>query len=882
MIAHREPANLVRLGVGLSQLYERSNSSDHLDEAASLLREARQSSVNVSDVEGFDELLISLGRAYLHQYRQTRERLALDNAIDLANEALELPPGDNPERAAPISLLHLALAEKGKQVEPRSDIASLDDKIRLAQEALGLFSEEHPQYIQVLIDLDWLLYERYKLSGDAAYLKNSVRHSQKALQLCPKNHPKYVTLLLSSANSSIEHFIETDDIVALEEVLLEADEALEHLPYDHPDRPEMLSTISSLYNNRFRHKGNLDDLEDSIRVAEEALGLCPKEHPNRATALESLIPVLYNRYRQTGDNGALEEATRFARESLELYPKGHLSRAGSVANLAICMTEVYQLGGNLSVLQDAIGFASEWLELIPPGLPGRFAALSNLAVLLVESHRKTEDLATIENAIRLFREAVNLCPKQHVDSAIISGNLAGALEDHFDITGDSESLREVLPLRQLILRLSAPGDPSRFQYHLNLARLHWRRGSPFFNLSTAIVYAGDAISDVYGTPRERMRQIPEHLHAIESGLLRLSTSTAVSKSWMSSSRNLSRLSARSSNSSGVNTAELRVSLLNVYRQIIELIPRVAYFGLDLKTRLIELAESEHLGAAAALHALILGEPEEAVELLEGARAVFWSQALHLRSSLGILPPDVSAKLTELFRDLEKGSHIPRARGNQIPSIPAWRDQDLVERRRKSLEAEKLIHNLRQTPGFERFLLVQPYSVLAKAAAKGPVIVLVAHTDVCEAIVITSAAGAIQHIPLPDCNLGDLRELGMRVKDSNLRSSTQTQDGSDEPGRPAKVFKPGQSKSKLDTYNSHSRVCQSNGEEILAELWHRIVKPIMGLLGLRVSVLNIRIWRLPKSLTSRIIEGQGSQTRPSALVCDGSFCLLATSRGRKLL
>ena len=85
-------------------------------------------------------------------------------------------------------------------------------------------------------------------------------------------------------------------------------------------------------------------------------------------------------------------------------------------------------------------------------------------------------------------------------------------------------------------------------------------------------------------------------------------------------------------------------LLGDYIATAGLLPRVAYFGLDIGSRLRALADADKLAVNGAAHALILEQPQLAIELLEQGRAVFWSQHLRLRTAFDALPSQLHQEL----------------------------------------------------------------------------------------------------------------------------------------------------------------------------------------------------------------------------------------------
>ena len=112
------------------------------------------------------------------------------------------------------------------------------------------------------------------------------------------------------------------------------------------------------------------------------------------------------------------------------------------------------------------------------------------------------------------------------------------------------------------------------------------------------------------------------------------------------------------------------SAVEGYTAAIELLPLVAWHGLDQATREHHLREWAGLASDAAAAAVAAGRPAQAVELLEAGRSMLWTQASHLRQDLAALQehaPDLAAVLEASRAILNKPLHqCARSRGY------AWR------------------------------------------------------------------------------------------------------------------------------------------------------------------------------------------------------------------
>lgn len=102
------------------------------------------------------------------------------------------------------------------------------------------------------------------------------------------------------------------------------------------------------------------------------------------------------------------------------------------------------------------------------------------------------------------------------------------------------------------------------------------------------------------------------------------------------------------------------SALEAYQGAIRFLPLVSMLVSSIKSRrkLFATKLDPHLPNDAAACAIRMGALEQAVELLEEGRAVFWSQALKLRTPLDDLRqvhPDLAQGLQDVSQALERSS-----------------------------------------------------------------------------------------------------------------------------------------------------------------------------------------------------------------------------------
>jgi hypothetical protein len=208
------------------------------------------------------------------------------------------------------------------------------------------------------------------------------------------------------------------------------------------------------------------------------------------------------------------------------------------------------------------------------------------------------------------------------------------------------------------------------------------------------------------------------------------------------------------------------SALEAYHTAIEFLPRLAMVGLDLQSRQQALMSgTDGLARDAAACAICSGQYDQAVELLESGRGVFWSQALQLRSSttdLSEVAPELEKELRHISFALEQGSLWDVSRNmSHSPQKVMSMEKEASHYHHLNDQWLATLHKVRQLDGFQDFLRPSRLSALQGAVADGSVVVLNASKTGCAALVLTTTG--VQHVPLPDLSLNQVIELTKLIR-----------------------------------------------------------------------------------------------------------------------
>ncbi|THH14418.1 hypothetical protein EW146_g5907 [Bondarzewia mesenterica] len=780
---------MYNLGMLLISRFQKTGQLVDLEDSVSLLRDTLK--LFPDHHPGRPSSLNDLAGALSMLYRQTGQLIVLEEAISLHREVLQLRPVSHPYR--PSSLDHLASA-LSTRFDQTGNLEDLEEAVSLHRQALELLPARHHNRSDWLNNLANALEIRFRQTGHLEDLVEAVSFNRQALELRPAPHLHRSGSLNNLAGALQTQFFQTGQLSDLEEAVLLHRQALELRLARHPDRPYSLNNLASALLTHFRQTGQLSDLEEAVSLHRQALDLFMAAHPYRSASLNNLANALEIRFNQTGQLGDLEETVSLHRQALELRSAPHPDRSASLNNLANALETRYHRMGQLVDIEEAISLYRQALELRPEPHPDRSASLNNTAcVLSTRFHRTGELLADLEDAVTFHRQALVLRPESHVYRSASLNNLAKVLSIRFDQTGQIGDLEEAVSLYRQAIEIFPEYHPDLMGSLNNLA---------------------SALSTRFHQTSHRIDLI-ETVDTFRAAVACISASATqrflAAKNW-----------AR-------RTDGIHESALEAYQAAIQLLPQIVMLGMDLQSL------------------------QEAVELLEEGRAIFWSQALQLRTPLDNLQtrePRLAQKLEDISRALEQGSlrDISKHHSDSARKVLSM-EQEAVHYRKLSDSWLATLGEIRTLDGFHGFLLPKPLVILKNAASRGPVVIINASQSRCDALILTSST--VKHVPL-DLTTTDAHNLvhSMRLAVSSLAPPEhlhaslaeligKTRDIGDvnivEQERHFRVKR---------VSDVRKRNPEETFQDMLAVLWRFLAQPVINSLHLKKSDLPSRLWWCP--------------------------------------
>jgi hypothetical protein len=653
----------------------------------------------------------------------------------------------------------------------------------MLREALHLCPPGHLLRDEALHDLARALhFITFEQLGDQDALAESVDLNREALTLRPPGHPSRDKSLTNLAAALWTRFVDCGDFDLQEETVRMQREVLRLRPLGHPRRAIALHNLSLTLMTSFQQQGSFDAVTEAITLGREAVDLRPIGHPRRFSSLGNLAESLTLRFIYQGFSVCLAEAIELYREILHTMPVAHPQRGMMMINYGDKLLLAFQEHGDSCLLSEAIVVLRGTTKLLREGVPFYDIALHNLAGALLASSEQSGDTSLLSEAAALHQEALKLRPPGHL---LRIESLDGLADLYCRI--EPASWKKAHTLYCEALRICPQGYPVRAQLLSGIARCFLDAGSPFFDPVQGISHLSEAYADNLTHITRRLRTASTDMRNVEA-------------TYASVTRHMDE-AARS---------RYDTLVLELYSQIIGILPLAANFGIDHKARLRAVVGTDRIARNAASRAVLVGRVSMAIETLEEGRGVFWTQTLHLRTTAfeGV-PEHDREELQHLLLLLDRASN-----GTETPELSAaQRERELGRRRHLNEQAQSLIAKIRGYPGLNRFLLPSAFDAVLASLPDG-------------FVVIVNTSDVAHHALLLHRPTGLATTVGLDFPHTGFDSASLK----------AKLPRDGASAFDVDS----SRAMRlSSGETdsleyVLGLLWTSIVWPVIKRLSLKVG------------------------------------------------
>ncbi|KAJ7478768.1 tetratricopeptide repeat-containing protein [Mycena galericulata] len=836
--------SLNNLANAMQTRFEKWGNHRDIDEAITMHREALNIHAAPHPLQGGS--LNNLAAAIHTRFEKQGDPKDIDEAITLHREALEIRAAPHPDRVQ-------------TRFEQRGDPKDIEEAITLHREALDIHAMPHPLRSSSLNNLANAVKARFKQRGDPKDIDEVITLHRAALEICAAPHPDQGMSLDNLANAMQSRFEKWGDRKDIDEAITLHREALNIHAAPHPLRGGSLNNLAAAIHTRFENQGDPKDIVEAIALHREALEIRAASHPLRGSSLNDLANAIQTRFGQQGDPKDIDEAITLHREALETHAAPYPDRGMFLNNLANAVQTRFEQRGDPKDIDEAIALHREALNIHAAPHPLRGDSLNNLANAVQKWFEQQGDPKDIDEAIIFYREALEIHAAPHPHRGMSLNNLANAVHARFEKWGDFKDIDETITLHREALDIHATPHPLQGGSLNNLAAAVRRRfelqGDPK-DIDEAITLHREAL-DIHAAPHPRRGGSLNNLalafrtrfekQGDPKDIDEAITLYRKASMYMYSSP-LTRFSA-SLNWIKCATKHSHPSLVDAYHTAINLLPQLAAFSLDLKSRQQMLARKDivSLASASATYAIGLSQNNVAVEFLEASRSIFWAQALQLRipfDKLENIKPELSTKLRHLSQQLEQASFRDTSQNISMNTQHHLRSIEAVASQCRKLNEEwdETVNAVRKVPGFKDFLQPKTIASLSQAAASGPVIILLASGSACSALIVNSTEG-VQHVPLPRLEIRTVEHYyadlphalsGKTFNFNHFLEAHRCEEPSTQPSDlEARLY--GAREGHLNMSPNHVF------GKVLAEIWQEIVKPVFKVLKLKKSENPSRLW-----------------------------------------
>ncbi|KAJ7852570.1 TPR-like protein [Mycena leptocephala] len=768
-------------------------------------------------------MLSNLGNSFLGRFKRFGDLSDLNKSIIMKEDAVQLTPEGHPDMPAMLSNLGNSLLSCFKRL---GDLSDLSKSIIMKEDAVQLTPDGHPDKPGRLNNLGNSLLGRFERLGDLSDLNKSIIMFEDAIQLTPDGHPDKPAMFNNLGNSLLGRFERLGDLSDLNKSIMMKEDAVRLNPDGHPEKPAMLSNLGNSLFRCFERLGSLSDLNKSIMMKEDAVLLTPNGHPDKSGRLSNLGNSFFRRFERVGDLSDLIKSIIIFEDAIQLTPDGHPDKPAMFNNLGNSLLGRFERLGDLSDLNKSIMMKEDAVLLTPDGHPDKPGRLNNLGNSLFRRFEQLSDLSDLNKSIMMKENAVQLTPDGHPDKPAMLNNLGNSLLGRFEQLGDLSDLNKSIMMKEDAVQLTPDGHPDK------PGRLN--------NLGNSLFHRFEQLHD----PQDSQQLLHHYTSAACSttGPARIRFNAA--KKWAKHAH-----------------IHQPSSIIHAYTTAIELLPELAWLGLSIADRHHHLSQAGQVVRDAASGAIAVHDYQKAVEWLDQGRSVIWGQLLNLRTPVDELRkrhPGLADELVSLSTLLETAGTRSNAAADGIK--PQSLESIAQRSHTHALRRNGVLQQIRELPGFERFLLSKPISQLSLAAKMGPVAIVNISEYGCDALILLPGLGdEVIHVPLCDFTIHEAQTLA-----NALASIVGTI------GHSERLNGPREGDMNPDDIISH----------ILSELWLKIVRPVLNALAITVSYFNHqdlgRIWWCPTGpLAFLPIHAAGLYGKDQAFGSKLSDCLISS-------
>ncbi|MFJ4833622.1 CHAT domain-containing protein [Streptomyces sp. NPDC088747] len=746
---------LRRLGTILHQHHESFRDRGSLDEALRAVRRAIE--FMPDDHPAQISARGDLGVILLSSIRSYRRPEDIDEALAALREAAAAPTTSAMTRLSFLEAQTIALMLR---FDITGEVTSIDEALGLIDVVLSHTPPDHPARPSRLTRRADLMRRRSVRFGDPTDLDTAIRDNRAAMTAAPAGSAEQRRLSRRLAVTLVGRFDSSGDRADLDEAV-----ALARAAADAPNEdPELRSAARITLADVLRTLAGNADEQTAATALRNAEAAARQATAGTATptggAWTALSLVLLDKARRYDDRAALHEAVDAARRAASASPTPDMHM-----RLGIALHHRYDVLNDSNDLRQAI----DALRQARQGVPDDFGELHiyecALAQALLAAGIATTDRSMLDEAIDLYRRtaAASVGNPEHAEDL---ASLGDALHTRYE-TGSAPQnadLDEAINTWRTAVAMADAASRTALNYRVGLANALLTRddhvdeqhGDRPDDLAEAVTLLDDGIRAAPNTDEH----LPGARHTLGNALHRRYRARgrhtdldAAARAWHEASapdapppvRRIARIQLARA------TAELHglAAAADLYTEAVEDLTGQVRRGTQLEDH--QRATPVGLttvGREAASCAISAGRPEQAVDLLERSRSMFWQHVLDTRTDLSALTkaaPSMAADLVRLRSALDSS--------------------DADARMHAARRFDELITEVRALPPTDNFpdpgsfLQRESFKRLHGALGDRTVVIINMSRWRCDALIVTT--GGVRVVELTDLSQDEVHALCLR-------------------------------------------------------------------------------------------------------------------------
>jgi tetratricopeptide (TPR) repeat protein len=712
-----------------------------------------------------------LERALRRRFRHGSDIADLDELIELLSRNLAARPDDHPIKVAETLDLAFHLRVQFSYVR---DLACLDRAVALAQQAVAAAPLGHPHRADALGELAASLVMRMPFADLDADLDLLITACEQRRPLIPPEHPHHLALVRDLGGAYLTRFRKTGRIADLDAAAELYRSAAVHL--DAGVRAEFQAALATVLETRGRHTDQPKDLEAAVDWARRALDIAPPDDPERPQRLSAFMSMLGSRAEMTGDPVHLDLAIDAARE-VSACRTDPAERAEGLSALSMLLRRRFELTGAAADITAAVALAGEAVEAAPPDHPYRPVMLTAYSAALKADPKRSRAPEAFDRVIELCRQAVAATPPDHPFLPTIMNDLANALHARALRSQKAADLDDLVGVRERATAAAEHGSPQWRMLASNLASdltARFNASRRIQDLDTSIALAAEVLDSRGTSDSARASTLSvlasalqiryEHSGRIEDARRAIGASRECAR--LDSARPWFRITEAQRWGTVAASIQDWTEALEGYASALASLPSVAGRNVRRADGERSLSNWGWLAGDAAACAVMTGDLDRAVALLEHGRGVMWAGLLEGRSDLDAVrkvAPELADELDHVrcaLDALDSSDEAALGAASSREGDPRGLEADRRSDRRHELarQWDELVAAVRSLPGLASFLRPLTADRLRDAASDGPVVLVNISRWRCDALVVTRSG--IRLIELPNLTRDEVIERAL--------------------------------------------------------------------------------------------------------------------------